>query len=124
MIEPWITPVSALIYKWLHHEPCHPQAPRWAFPDSGPLSMANSALPWMVFKRDDAIRHARYPQLRIDGIRPHTPLRYLLSGGVSSPVGAPAAAFTPACRLEAALAPAMGWLAMFATIVVTRQSSD
>lgn len=121
MVEPWMTPVSAWIYKRLHHEPCLPAASDWSLRGRGPLSTANSALPWMVFDRDDAIRRKAFPQLRLDGIRLHTPIRYLLSGGVARQWGAPEAFFSPVRRLETAIGPAMGLCAMFATIVISRR---
>lgn len=84
MIEPWYTPWSGFVYKNFHHEPFEPDAASWKFPAKGPLSSANGAIPWMVFKRDHGIFEARYPELRVEYLRPLMPLVYLLSGGIAT----------------------------------------
>jgi SAM-dependent methyltransferase len=83
MIEPWVTPWSRLVYTRLHHEPFRPDAQAWEFPEAGPLSGANGALPWIMFRRDRALLERAFPAWRIARVRPFMPLRYLLSGGVS-----------------------------------------
>jgi SAM-dependent methyltransferase len=83
MIEPWVSTWSRLIYTHLHHEPFDPAAQGWTFPESGPLSGANVALPWIVFKRDRVAFEAEFPGLQIEQIFPSMPFRYLVSGGVS-----------------------------------------
>lgn len=82
MIEPWRTPWSEWVYTHLHSEPFSPDS-GWKIPSTGPLSGANGALPWIVFKRDRALFEAQYPQWRIKDIEPMMPISYLLSGGVS-----------------------------------------
>lgn len=83
MVEPWLTPWSRFIYTRFHHEPFQSDAKEWEFPAAGPLSGANGALPWIVFKRDREQFEREFPQLKIDSIEPMMPVRYLLSGGVS-----------------------------------------
>lgn len=83
MIEPWVTPWSRLIYSHLHHEPFEPLTQNWTFPASGPLSGANSALPWIIFSRDRHIFENEFPNWNIETIQPIMPFSYLLSGGVS-----------------------------------------
>jgi len=118
MIEPWVTPWSRLVYRRLHHEPFEPEAAEWEFPATGPLSGANGALPWIVFVRDRARFEREFPQWKIETIRPFMPLRYLLSGGVSTRGLMPGWTF-PAWRLlEDLLQPWMDWGAMFAHIVL------
>jgi hypothetical protein len=82
MIEPANSIWGRLIFSNLHHEPFNPKG-NWQIPDSGPLSGANISLPWIVFVRDKAIFNKMFPKLVIEEITFHTPLRYLLSGGVS-----------------------------------------
>ena len=120
MIEPWVTPWSRLIYTKLHHEPFRPDAADWSFPPAGPLSGANGALPWIVFRRDRARFGRDFPTLRVDSVEPHTPFRYLVSGGVSMRPLMPGVATPLWRRIEAAARPAMAAVAMFATVVVTR----
>jgi SAM-dependent methyltransferase len=83
MVEPWVSRWSRWVYPHLHHEPFDPQAKKWEFPSTGPLSGSNQALPWIVFKRDRVLFANEFPKLSIKKIQPLMPLRYLLSGGVS-----------------------------------------
>lgn len=120
MIEPWVTPWSRLVYR-LHHEPFDAAAAEWEFRSSGPLSGANSALPWLVFERDRARFEQEFPSLRVRSIRLALPFRYLLSGGVSRRPLMPARAFEFWSRLESRLRPWFGTWAMFAEIVLERR---
>jgi SAM-dependent methyltransferase len=82
MIEPANTLWSRFIYKNFHHELFDPEA-QWGLKGSGPVSNGNGAMPWIIFSRDRQIFEREFPQLRIAGMRNHTPLRYLLSGGLT-----------------------------------------
>lgn len=120
MIEPWVTSWSRFVYRQFHHEPIDPRARDWAFPSTGPLSGANSALPWIVFVRDREQFAAEFPQFSIETIRPILPFRYLLSGGVSLRALMPAFTSKAWTGLERLLEPKMDRLAMFAFIAVKR----
>ncbi len=85
MIEPANTLWSRFIYKNFHHELFDTQA-KWeldSLQETGPLSHGNGALPWIIFSRDRRIFENEFPSLRIVRMRNHTPLRYLLSGGLT-----------------------------------------
>src|SRR3989338_81887 len=82
MIEPANTWWGSFIYKNFHHEPFEPGA-GWTLAGEGPLSSANGALPWIVFHRDREVFEKTFPSLKIRNLKPHTPFRYLISGGVS-----------------------------------------
>ncbi len=43
--------------------PFDPGATDWTFPASGPLSRANGALPWIIFRRDCRSFEDRFPRL-------------------------------------------------------------
>jgi SAM-dependent methyltransferase len=118
MIEPWVSGWSKLIYTKLHHEPFRPDADKWEFPSTGPLSGANGALPWIVFRRDRAIFERDFPHGQIERVDPIMPLRYLLSGGVSMRSLMPSMMFRPIAAIEH-LAGGRG--AMFAHIVLRRK---
>ena len=83
MIEPWITPWSLLVYKKFHHEPLDQEVTNWKFCSTGPLSGANEALPWIIFKRDKEMFIDLFPQWDLIEFKPLMPFSYLLSGGVS-----------------------------------------
>jgi SAM-dependent methyltransferase len=82
MVEPANSLWGRWIYKNFHHEPFEPEG-GWTIPSTGPLSGANGALPWIIFERDAQEFHKKFPGLKIESVKYHTPLRYLLSGGVS-----------------------------------------
>lgn len=119
MIEPWVTPWSRLVYR-LHHEPFDAAAAEWEFRSTGPLSGANSALPWLVFERDRAHFEQEFPSLRIRSIRPTLPFRYLLSGGLSHRPFVPVRTFEFWSGIERRLSRWFATWAMFAEIVLDR----
>ena len=121
MIEPWITQWSYLVYRYIHHEPVDRNIQGWQLPEGGPLSNANSALPWIVFSRDVKRFAVEFPQWQIKETVSHTPFGYLLSGGVSFRSFVPGAFFEACCRFEKSLALFMPGIAMFATIVLERR---
>ncbi|MDP2863546.1 MAG: hypothetical protein Q8N95_12200 [Desulfobacterales bacterium] len=121
MIEPWITNWSEIIYRHLHHEPFDKNVEEWNLPEGGPLSHANSALPWIVFERDRAIFEEKFPDWQIKKISLHTPFCYLLSGGVSMRSLMPGFLF-PSCRkLEKIVQHRIRSWAMFALILLERK---
>ena len=117
MIEPANTCWSKFIYKNFHHELFDPQA-NWeaAKGAQGPLSLGNGALPWIIFTRDRKIFEREFPSLRIARMRNHTPLRYLLSGGLSLRQLLPSFAYPLVKAIEYVLSPANNLLGMFQTI--------
>jgi SAM-dependent methyltransferase len=122
MIEPWNTAWGGFIYRYLHHESFSPLAADWHFPEGGPLSAANGALPWMVFERDRQIFGRDFPCWEILRIRRHTPFAYLLSGGLAMRPVVPERWFDACRKTEKLFAPWMHYLAMFATIVIHRRA--
>jgi SAM-dependent methyltransferase len=123
MIEPWVTRWSKLIYTKLHHEPFDPDAAHWEFPQSGPLSGANGAMPWILFARDRARFEQEFSMWRIQIIRPTMPFRYLLSGGVSLRALMPGWTFGLWRKIEDQLSPWMDTWGMFAQIILIRLGS-
>jgi SAM-dependent methyltransferase len=115
MIEPANTLWARFIYKNFHHERFDTQA-KWTLEKTGPLSQGNGAVPWIIFSRDRKIFEAQFPSLRIVGIRNHTPLRYLLSGGLTLRQLLPSFAYPLIKAIEYALSPINNWLGMFQTI--------
>ncbi|MGD0005389.1 MAG: class I SAM-dependent methyltransferase [Anaerolineaceae bacterium] len=84
MIEPWVSAWSRFIYPRLHHERFDPNAPTWEFPSSGPLSGSNQALPWIIFSRDREQFDSEFPEWQVRQVLPKMPLRYLVSGGLTT----------------------------------------
>jgi len=94
--------IGAPILRYLHHEPYRPDA-GWTFQSTGPLSGANGALCWIVFRRDRAEFERRFPGLSIERYQPHTPLRYWLSGGLKPWTLLPRALYGAATALDRGL---------------------
>ena len=124
MWEPWNTPWSRFVYQRLHHEPFDPQRREWDFPDGGPLSSANGALPWMVFERDTARLHQDFPLLHLESLRRDFPFSYIAAGGISQRALTPAFAYRPIRLLERAMGPLLRYCAMFALIMVRRIQAE
>ena len=120
MIEPANTCWSRFVYQRFHHERFDPAAD-WSLAAGGPLSAANDALPWIIFTRDRARFEQRFPQLTIKRVSPHTPLRYVLSGGVSMRQLLPAWMYTPVKAFEWLLTPLHGLLGMYQTIELEKR---
>lgn len=120
MVEPWVSPWSRLIYTHLHHEPFVPGAASSAALEGGPLSGANSALPWILFHRERSGFECRCRQWRVETVAPTMPFRYLLSGGVSLRSLMPAWATGFWRGVERRLHDHIDTWAMFALIVLRR----
>jgi SAM-dependent methyltransferase len=120
MVEPANSVWGRFIYKNFHHEPFEPVS-NWTIPSSGPMSGANGALPWIVFERDRATLDRKFPRLAVKSIRYHTPLRYLLSGGVSMRPLVPDWSFAAFRGIESLLKPVSRQFSMFQTIEVVKQ---
>lgn len=124
MMEPWNTAWSRRIFQHLHHEPFLPDATDWHFPDGGPLSMSNQALPWIVFERDRREFERQCPQWQLHEITPDYPFCYLLSGGLAYRSFMPGFLFEFWRSVEAILTPWMRHWAMFAKIVLVRNRNN
>ena len=120
MIEPANTIFSSFIYRHFHHENFNPDAKEWSFTTSGPLSGANGALPWIIFKRDYASFKLWFPNLRCESIVFHTPFAYLVSGGLSYKSLLPGWSFGIFIIFEKLISPLNRWIAMFQTITVCK----
>jgi SAM-dependent methyltransferase len=120
MIEPANSFWSRLIYKNLHHEPFDEKG-GWQIPEAGPMSGANGALPWIVFERDANIFNSRFPDLKIEQISYHTPLRYLLSGGVSFKSFFPEFSFGFFTLIDRLLSTLSKSFSMFVTIKIVKK---
>jgi SAM-dependent methyltransferase len=119
MIEPANSIWGRFIFSNLHHEPFNTKG-NWEIPDSGPLSGANISLPWIVFIRDKAIFNKKFPKLEIEKITFHTPLRYLMSGGVSFKSLVPDISFSFFRGIDNFLVSLSKQLSMFMTIKIKK----
>lgn len=116
MIEPTNTPLSNFMHYHFHHEVFDPKAKTWEFHSSGPLSGANGALPWIVFQRDRRKFMKLFPKLAIRRFIPHTPFRFLASGGLQHKQLLPSISYPIIKTVETIVSPLNKYLGMFYTI--------
>ena len=119
MIEPSNTAWGRFVSTHFHHEDFDPTS-GWRIEGQGPLSQANGALPWIVFSRDRAIFEREFPRLRITAVEPHTPLKYLISGGLSIRQLMPGSCYRLVDGLEWVLRPFNRWLGMFYYVALSK----
>jgi SAM-dependent methyltransferase len=112
MIEPANTLWSRFIYKNFHHELFDTEA-NWELRECGPVSAGNGAIPWIIFSRDRLVFEREFPSLRVVRMFNHTPLRYLLSGGLTLRQLVPSFTYPLFTAIESILSPANNLLGMF-----------
>ncbi len=115
MVEPANTVWSRFVYTKFHHE-AFDIAGKWRLEKAGPLSQGNGALPWIIFSRDRKVFEKEFPSLKIAKMRNHTPLRYLLSGGLTLRQLAPSFTYPGVKAMEYVLSPVRDLVGMFQTI--------
>ncbi len=120
MVEPANSWWGRMIFSNFHSEPFITDAD-WFIPAGGPMSGANIALPWIVFQRDVQKFTKLFPNLEISSITYHTPLRYLISGGVSFKQLVPTFTFNFFSWLECVLLKLDSGFSMFVTLEVTKK---
>lgn len=116
MIEPANTLWGSFIYKHFHHEDFDRYRDWGLSEKGGPLSLANGAIPWIIFVRDRKKFMREYPELKIKCINFHTPLRYLVSGGLSMKQLLPGFTYHLVKGIESILSPFNRFIGMFMTI--------
>ncbi len=115
MTEPANTAWSRVVYGTLQHERFELGA-GWELDKKEAISESNQALSWIIFHRDREVFEREFPQLQIMAIRLHSPLRYILSGGLGWRALAPGWSYPIVKGLEWLLRPVAGLAAMFETI--------
>jgi SAM-dependent methyltransferase len=120
MIEPWVSPWSRWFFTRFHHEPFEPSAKNWSFTAQGPLSSANGALPWIIFKRDYEKFKGEFPEWEIDQIELFPSLRYIASGGVSLKFSSPIWTYKAWEFLDWLFYPLRDYFSMFALIILKK----
>lgn len=120
MIEPANTLWGRFIYQNFHHEPFNPKG-SWVLKKSAPLSSANGAIPWIIFYRDRKRFEKEFSSLKILKLQPHTPFRYLISGGFSFRQFLPSFTYNIIKGIEMILSPFNKYLGMFLTIELEKR---
>lgn len=119
MIEPSSSSWARIIYRNLHHENFDDKA-GWKIKGRGRLSDANIALPYIIFERDRKKFEKRYSTLKIVSINYHSPLSYLLSGGLSRPQLFSWLKYSYIQKIENFLTRLFPQFSMFMTVVIEK----
>jgi SAM-dependent methyltransferase len=94
----------------------------WQLREHGkPMSVANGALPWIIFKRDRARFDKQYPSLHIEKMGNFMPLKYIISGGFSRPSLLGMWAYSIMSLAEKILSPLNQIFGMFQLIIITKE---
>lgn len=122
-IEPYYGALARQLFRRMHaSEGFDITARNWeALSGAGPMSQANQALSYMVFKRDLTQFEREYPGLELMMDRPHTHLSYLVSGGVNFRQLVPDSLVPLVMLAERLLNPFVLWLALQHTIVLCKK---
>lgn len=121
MVEPANTLWSRFFYQNFHHENFDPSVKEWKIEGEGPLSDANGAIPWIIFKRDIQQFQQKYPDLKLVKRKNHTPIRYTLTGGLSFRSLVPGWSFKMVTFLENLFSFTFGIFGMFQTIIIEKK---
>lgn len=111
LIEPWITPFSYFIYRFLHQERCDLSETPWLKNRSGAISekMAfdgNQAIPFLLFgKRNRTATMNSLPGMKLATLEPFCLFAYLLSGGFKPMSLLPQSLYSAVSRFERATLP-------------------
>lgn len=115
MIEPSNSFLGRFIYKNFHHEPFDENGPREIKPGN-PLSNSNQALAHIYFERDIELFNTEFSQLKINYVKYHTPLLYMISGGLSRNAMLPYFMYDVIKLIELLLSPFNRQIGLFYTI--------
>lgn len=118
-IEPANTLWGRFIYTHFHYEGFDPKG-NWTLKSQRALSEANGALPWIIFVRDRKKFEELFPRLKIKKIISHTPIRYLVSGGVSYKQFMPSWMYNAIKSVERLAAPFNRYIGMFYTVEIEK----
>lgn len=119
-IEPANTFWGRFVYQNFHHdEQFNPRA-GWTLKSQKALSDANGAIPWIIFVRDRKKFEKLFPDLKIKKITAHTPIRYLVSGGLSYRQFLPSWMYILVSGFEKVSAPFNKYIGMFYTIEIEK----
>jgi SAM-dependent methyltransferase len=123
--EPYLSTLSTLIFKYLHHEPVDFDIAEPLLSEvRGPLASANSALPWLIFIGHPPWSDRLRAKFDFDqtSFHPFSSLSYMMTGGISRRLPIPGSIYGTLFRLDMVLSRAFPkLLASFFIITLTRK---
>jgi SAM-dependent methyltransferase len=129
LVEPWITPFSYFIFRFLHQERCDLSEAPWLQNQTGPAreKMAfdgNQAIPYLLFGSRHRLETLNsLPGLRLLALEPFCLFAYLLSGGFKPMNLLPKSLYPTLSKFERATSPLWRWIAALRVLVVLEKTS-
>ncbi len=130
LVEPWITPLSYFIFRFLHQERCDLSETPWLQNqiDGVPGKMAfdgNQAIPYLLFgPRHRANTLNSLPGLRLIALEPFCLFAYLLSGGFKSMNLLPNSLYPAVSKLERLTSPLWRRVAALRVLLVLEKAAE
>ena len=123
LVDPYYGPVASFIFKRLFKNEHFDKSGLAVVQHHGPMSDANQALSYVVFKRERARFESMFPELELVAMEPiGNYVRYLASGGVNFRQLLPDASIPLLKGIESTLWPMRSWLALHHVIVIRRRA--
>ncbi len=128
LVEPWITPFSYFIFRFLHQERCDLSETPWLSNQAGaiPEKMAfdgNQAIPYLLFgPRHRSSTLGSLPELKLLALEPFCLFAYLLSGGFKPMNLLPESLYPALSKFERATAPLWRRIAALRVLLVLEKS--
>lgn len=120
-IEPAITPISGIFFRWFHPEPVEMDVDPFVDPVKDPGRVpfdANQAIPTLLFVKYRKTFEGRFPGLRIRIVKRFSPFVYPMSGGFRSWSLLPNLAAKTALKLERVVEEPLSTFLAFRILVV------
>jgi len=130
LVEPWITPVSRIIYRHFHQEDCDLSAQPWKLQDPGTAQEkkafdGNQAIPYLLFGAKNRERTlAALPSLECLQAEPFCLFAYLLSFGFKPMNLLPEILYPSVSRLERLSLPLWRRFAALRVLLVLEKSRE
>lgn len=129
LVEPWITPFSYFIFRFLHQERCDLSETPWQENHSGASNEklafdGNQAIPYLLFgpkHRRDVL--ASLPGFKVLALEPFCLFAYLLSGGFSHMSLLPEFLYPAVSTFESVTSPLWRRIAALRVVLVLEKSS-
>ena len=129
VVEPWVTPFSYLVYRYLHQEDCDLSTQPWKPTAAGSIGAkdamdGNSAIPYLLFAgRNRARTLASLPTLRLLTLERFCLFAYLLSFGFKPLNLLPDFLYGPVSKFEKVTLPLWRRLAALRALIVLEKQS-
>jgi SAM-dependent methyltransferase len=130
LVEPWITPFSYFVFRFLHQERCDLSETPWLPDEHGASSekMAfdgNQAIPYLLFgpsHRSNTLKV--FPELKLLALEPFCLFAYLLSGGFNHKNLLPESLYPALSKFERATSPLWRRFAALRILLVLEKASQ